>query len=82
VYEVYVAASFEAAHRLVGNFGPATRMHGHTYRLEARGTELRLLVDGAVLLETHEARVLADGRVGVFSGGEQVTVRRFAVIAL
>jgi Domain of Unknown Function (DUF1080) len=54
----------------------------HTYRLEARGTELRLLVDGALVLETHEARVLADGRVGVFSGGEQVTVRRFAVIAL
>ncbi len=43
MYEVYVAASFEAAHRLVGNFGPATRMHGHTYRLEVvvRGGRLR-----------------------------------------
>ena len=43
MYEVYVAAGFEAAHRLVGDFGPATRMHGHTYRLEVivRGGSLR-----------------------------------------
>ena len=42
MYEVYVAATFEAAHRLRGNFGPAARTHGHTYRLEAvvRGEEL------------------------------------------
>lgn len=43
MFEVGVTAQFEAAHRLVGEFGPATRMHGHTYRLEAavRGPELR-----------------------------------------
>lgn len=43
MYEVYVAARFEAAHRLVGDFGPATRLHGHTYRLEVivRGERLR-----------------------------------------
>jgi 6-pyruvoyltetrahydropterin/6-carboxytetrahydropterin synthase len=42
MYEVYVAAQFEAAHRLVGDFGPATRMHGHTYRMEVlvRGESL------------------------------------------
>lgn len=42
MYEVYVAARFEAAHRLVGNFGPATRMHGHAYRMEVivRGRHL------------------------------------------
>jgi 6-pyruvoyltetrahydropterin/6-carboxytetrahydropterin synthase len=42
VYEVYVAAHFEAAHRLVGDFGPATRTHGHTYRMEVilRGESL------------------------------------------
>ena len=34
MYEIYVAAQFEAAHRLVGDFGPATRPHGHTYRIE------------------------------------------------
>jgi len=43
MYEVGVSAQFEAAHRLVGDFGPATRMHGHTYRLEVAvaGAELR-----------------------------------------
>jgi len=42
MYEVYVAAQFEAAHRLVGDFGPATRTHGHTYRMEVivRGESL------------------------------------------
>jgi 6-pyruvoyltetrahydropterin/6-carboxytetrahydropterin synthase len=42
MYEVYVAARFEAAHRLLGNFGPAARTHGHTYRLEVivRGQHL------------------------------------------
>jgi 6-pyruvoyltetrahydropterin/6-carboxytetrahydropterin synthase len=43
MYEVGVVAQFEAAHRLVGDFGPATRMHGHTYRVEVvvRGEHLR-----------------------------------------
>lgn len=43
MYEIYVSAPFEAAHRLVGDFGPATRLHGHTYRMEVivRGERLR-----------------------------------------
>jgi 6-pyruvoyltetrahydropterin/6-carboxytetrahydropterin synthase len=48
MYEVYVAARFEAAHRLVGNFGPASRMHGHTYRMEAMLRGLRLQDDGTL----------------------------------
>lgn len=42
VYEIGVSAQFEAAHRLVGDFGPATRLHGHTYRLDValRGERL------------------------------------------
>ena len=42
MYEIYVATQFEAAHRLVGDFGPATRTHGHTYRMEVllRGESL------------------------------------------
>ena len=42
MYEVFVAGRFEAAHRLVGDFGPASRMHGHTYRIEVilRGQHL------------------------------------------
>lgn len=43
MYEIGVVAQFEAAHRLHGDFGPATRLHGHTYRLEviARGAQLQ-----------------------------------------
>ncbi|GAB4432481.1 MAG: 6-carboxytetrahydropterin synthase [Chloroflexi bacterium OHK40] len=43
MYELGVISQFEAAHRLTGAFGPATRMHGHTYRLEVlvRGPSLR-----------------------------------------
>jgi 6-pyruvoyltetrahydropterin/6-carboxytetrahydropterin synthase len=43
MFEIGVAAQFEAAHRLIGDFGPATRVHGHTYRLEVsvRGARLR-----------------------------------------
>lgn len=43
MYEIGVSAQFEAAHRLIGDFGPATRVHGHTYRLDVavRGERLR-----------------------------------------
>jgi 6-pyruvoyltetrahydropterin/6-carboxytetrahydropterin synthase len=43
MYEVGVVEQFEAAHRLRGDFGPATRTHGHTYRVElaVRGGTLR-----------------------------------------
>jgi 6-pyruvoyltetrahydropterin/6-carboxytetrahydropterin synthase len=49
MYEIGVSAQFEAAHQLVGDFGPATRMHGHSYRLEAavQGPELR--ADGTLI---------------------------------
>jgi 6-pyruvoyltetrahydropterin/6-carboxytetrahydropterin synthase len=60
MYEVYVAAGFEAAHRLVGDFGPASRMHGHTYRMEAvlRG---RRLQDDGTLYDIGELRKSVDG---------------------
>jgi 6-pyruvoyltetrahydropterin/6-carboxytetrahydropterin synthase len=48
VYEVYVSATFEAAHRLVGDFGPATRLHGHTYRMEVIVRGERLGEDGTL----------------------------------
>src|SRR5947209_3157082 len=43
MFEVGVVTQFEAAHRLRGDFGPATRLHGHTYRVEIalRGPRLR-----------------------------------------
>ncbi|AHY47403.1 6-pyruvoyl-tetrahydropterin synthase [Rubrobacter radiotolerans] len=48
MYEVLVAESFEAAHRLVGDFGPATRVHGHTYRVEVAVRGERLGDDGTL----------------------------------
>jgi 6-pyruvoyltetrahydropterin/6-carboxytetrahydropterin synthase len=34
VFEIGVQDEFEAAHVLRGDFGDATRLHGHTYRVE------------------------------------------------
>jgi 6-pyruvoyltetrahydropterin/6-carboxytetrahydropterin synthase len=48
MYEVYVAARFEAAHRLVGDFGPATRTHCHTYRMEVIVRGQHLAEDGTL----------------------------------
>jgi 6-pyruvoyltetrahydropterin/6-carboxytetrahydropterin synthase len=59
MYEIYVAARFEAAHRLVGDFGPASRMHGHTYRIEAILRGLRLQDDGT-LYDIGELRQAVD----------------------
>ena len=60
MYEIGVTAQFEAAHRLVGDFGPATRVHGHTYRLEAivRGDRLD---NTCVLYDIGKLRAAVDG---------------------
>ena len=49
MFEVTVAARFEAAHRLVGDFGPAARTHGHTYRLEVTVRGEALAPDGTLI---------------------------------
>lgn len=36
MFEIGIAEEFEAAHALEGDFGLATRLHGHTYRVEVR----------------------------------------------
>jgi 6-pyruvoyltetrahydropterin/6-carboxytetrahydropterin synthase len=63
MYEIYFAARFEAAHRLVGNFGPATRTHGHTYRLEVilRGQQLG---DEGTLYDIGELGQAVEGLAG------------------
>lgn len=48
MFEVGVVGQFEASHRLVGDFGPATRVHGHTYRLEATVRGPALQADGTL----------------------------------
>lgn len=61
MYEVYVAAAFEAAHRLRGDhFGPAARTHGHTYRLEVLVRGEKLAEDGT-LFDIGELRETVDG---------------------
>jgi len=35
-FEIGITAEFESAHFLSGDFGPATHLHGHTYRVEVR----------------------------------------------
>lgn len=35
MYEIIIRKDFEAAHSLRGDFGPASRLHGHTYAVEA-----------------------------------------------
>jgi 6-pyruvoyltetrahydropterin/6-carboxytetrahydropterin synthase len=36
LFELGVVGEFEAAHSLSPDFGPAARLHGHTYRVEVR----------------------------------------------
>ena len=48
MFEVGVVGRFEAAHRLRGNFGPATRTHGHTYRVEVSARGNTLAPDGTL----------------------------------
>ena len=63
MYEIYDAARFEAAHRLVGDFGPATRTHGHTYRMEVtvRGQHLK---DDGTLYDIGELGQAVEGLAG------------------
>ena len=35
-FEIGITSEFESAHSLTGDFGSATRLHGHTYRVEVR----------------------------------------------
>ena len=49
MYEIGVVTHFEAAHQLRGDFGPATRLHGHTYRLDVVVRGAHLQADGTLL---------------------------------
>src|SRR5436190_20333245 len=63
MYEIGVSAQFEAAHALTGDFGPATRLHGHTYRLEVIVRGERLDSDG-VLYDIGKLRTAVDALAG------------------
>ena len=64
MYEIGVVVHFEAAHRLKGDFGPATRLHGHTYRVEVTARGPALAGDGTLC----DLSVL-DGAVREAAGG-------------
>lgn len=51
----------------------------HTYRLEVRGNALRAFVDGGLVLSSTDNTFLAGKRVGLWSSGAQLSVRRFEV---
>ena len=51
-------------------------------RAELRGNNLRLFVDGQMVVETSDNRGLEPGRVGVACAENQGTVRSFVVTAL
>lgn len=48
MFEVGVAARFNARHSLVGDFGPASRPHAHDYRVELLVRGARLREDGTL----------------------------------
>jgi hypothetical protein len=52
------------------------------YRVEVRANTLRLLVDGARMVDATDNRYLSPGRVGLWSDQYQLEVRSFKVIAL
>jgi hypothetical protein len=54
----------------------------HTYRLEVKGNAIKLLLDGAPLVDGVDNTILLNGQVGLFSFGAQISVRSFKVIQL
>jgi 6-pyruvoyltetrahydropterin/6-carboxytetrahydropterin synthase len=63
-FEVGVVGQFSARHHLVGDFGPASEPHEHTYRVEAEVVGAVLRPDGTLfditLLQTAVAAVVDD----------------------
>lgn len=54
----------------------------HTYRVEVKGNDLKLFIDGALVIEVTDNTYLSGGQVGVESYNVQINVRSFKVIAL
>ncbi|MFY9607882.1 MAG: 6-carboxytetrahydropterin synthase [Blastocatellia bacterium] len=49
MFEIGVTSEFEAAHSLSGDFGAATRLHGHTYKVEVRAEAREIDSSGTFL---------------------------------
>jgi hypothetical protein len=63
---------------------PASFRHGgswHTYRLEAKGTKIRFLIDGNLLIEQDDDRYVTGARSGLWAWKSRINVRSFRVLA-
>ncbi len=60
MFEVGAVGTFTAHHHLVGNFGPASEPHEHTYRVEATVSGSRLRLDGTLFDITRLQTALGD----------------------
>jgi hypothetical protein len=83
------AAAVVAGDATAGAGGPtlATRAFApgkawHSYRVEVRGEEFRLLIDGQPVVAAADAREPVAEHLGLWSAGVVLAVRRFAVTAL
>jgi hypothetical protein len=54
----------------------------HTYRVEVKGNDIKLLIDGSLKVETKDNEFLTGGQVGLGSWDEQLTVSSFSITAL
>lgn len=59
-FEVGITGTFDAQHHLVGDFGPASDDHQHTYRVEVMAAGDRLKADGTLLDITRLQAALED----------------------
>jgi 6-pyruvoyltetrahydropterin/6-carboxytetrahydropterin synthase len=77
MFEVGIVLQFEAAHRLHGDFGPASRRHGHTYRVEINvdGETLR---DDGTLCDIALLQQLAGEAVGALNYQDLDDIEAFA----
>jgi len=54
----------------------------HKYRLEVDGNDIRLLIDGAIVAQGIDNRMLDPGTVGIYCANGQINVKSFRVYAL
>ncbi len=61
-------------------FDPGTKVH--TYRVEIKGNDIRLLIDGGLAVELFDNRYLTGERTGLWCQGVQLTISSYKISAL
>ena len=72
--------TFSGANLAQAPFDPGTAVH--TYRVEVKDNDIRVLIDGYLKVETKDNKFLTGGQVGLVSYNDQITVSNFTVITL